>query len=184
MMIKLVSRSKQVVARATVLPFMVRIGIAVCGLVAMYVAWPLEVSGGPYGALLGLVALYPATAPRGRAATLAALVVVAGWLVDTVGFDARVALWRVLTIATTLYLGHTLTALAAVLPYDAVVNLDVVGTWLARALAVVLISAVLTVVALSLATDLAGAAFLIATLAGLAGAVAATLLLARLIRRA
>jgi hypothetical protein len=183
-MIKLVSRSKQVVARATVLPFLVRIGIAVCGLVAMYVAWPLELSSRPYGALLGLVAVYPAAAPRGRAATLAALVVVAGWLVDTVGFDARVALWRVLTIATTLYLGHSLTALAAVLPYDAVVNLDVVGTWLARALAVVLISAVLTVVALGLATDLAGDAFLIATLAGLAGAVGATLLLARLIRRA
>jgi hypothetical protein len=184
MMIKLVSRSKQVVARATVLPFLVRIGIAVCGLVAMYVAWPLEVSSGPYGALLGLAALYPAAAPRGRGATLAALVVVAGWLVDTVGFDAHVALWRVLTIATTLYLGHSLAALAAVLPYDAVVNLDVVGTWLARALAVALISAVLTVVALGLATDLAGSAFLIATLAGLAGAVGATLLLARLIRRA
>lgn len=183
MKLKLVSRTQEVVARATVLPFLVRVAIAVCGLVAMYTAWPLDLSSRPYGVLLGLVALYPAAAPRGRGATLTALVVVAGWLVDTVGFDARVALWRVLTIATTLYLGHTLTALAAVLPYDAVVNLDVVGTWLARALTVLLISAVLTVVALSLATDLAGDAFLIATLAGLAGAVGATLLLARLIRR-
>jgi hypothetical protein len=34
-MIKVVSRSKQVVARATVLPFLVRIGIAVSGQVAV-----------------------------------------------------------------------------------------------------------------------------------------------------
>jgi hypothetical protein len=90
----------------------------------------------------------------------------------------------VLALATLLYLGHTLTALAAVLPSDAVVNLDVVGTWLARALAVVLISAVLTVVALGLTAELAGGAFLLATLVGLAGAVGATMLISRLLRRA
>jgi hypothetical protein len=86
-------------------------------------------------------------------------------------------------MATVLYLDHTLTALAAVLPYDAVVNLDVVGGWLARALAVVLVSAVLTVIALALSAELAGGAFLIATLVGLAGAVGATMLIARLLRR-
>jgi hypothetical protein len=48
---------------------------------------------------------------------------------------------------------------------------------------VVLISAVLTVIALGLTAALAGSAFLIATLVGLAGAVTATLLLARLLRR-
>jgi hypothetical protein len=102
---------------------------------------------------------------------------------DTSWYDARVALWRVLSIATLLYLAHTLAALAAQLPYDAVVDLDVVTTWLARAGAVVLISAVLTVIALSLAGELAGGAFVIATLVGLAAAVGATLLLARLLRR-
>jgi len=48
---------------------------------------------------------------------------------------------------------------------------------------VVLISAVLTVFVLGLTADLAGDAFLVATLVGLAGAVGATILLARLIRR-
>jgi len=89
----------------------------------------------------------------------------------------------VLALATCLYLGHTLTALAAVLPYDALVNLDVLTGWLTRAVAVILISAVLTVIALGLSSDLAGGAFLIATLVGLAGAVSATLLLTRLLRR-
>jgi hypothetical protein len=171
-------------ARATMLPFLVRCGIALCGLVAMFTAWPSTLAASQYAVLLSLVALLPAFAPRGRGATFAALVVVAGWLTDTAFFDHRVALWRVLIIATTLYVGHSLTALAAALPYDAVVNLDVVGTWLARALAVVLISAVLTVIALGLSTDLAGQAFLAATLVGLAGAVGATMLLARLLRRA
>jgi hypothetical protein len=44
-------------------------------------------------------------------------------------------------------------------------------------------AAVLTVGALGLATELAGGAFVVATLVGLAGAVAATMLLARLLRR-
>jgi hypothetical protein len=182
-LMKTTEAARMVLGRATVLPFLIRCGIAVCGLVAVSVAWPPSLLASQYSVLVVLVAIYPAIAPRGRGATVSALVVVAGWLVDTVAFDARVALWRVLAMATVLYLGHTLTALAAVLPYDAVVNLDVVGGWLARALAVVLISAVLTVIALGLAAELTGGAFLIATLAGLAGAVGATMLIARLLRR-
>ena len=176
-------RARVALGRATAVPFLIRLGIALCGLVAMVVAWPPELLAGRYFALLAVVAIYPAVAPRGRGATIAALVVVGGWIMDTTAYDARIALWRVLAIATLLYLGHTLTALAAVLPFDAVVNLDVVGLWLARALVVVLISAVLTVVALGLAAELAGAAFLVATLVGLAGAVGATMLVPRLLRR-
>ncbi|MFG1990213.1 hypothetical protein ACGFJ7_09570 [Actinoplanes sp. NPDC048988] len=175
--------AKTVLTRATILPFLVRCGIALCGLVAMAVAWPQAMLGSQFFVPLALVAIYPAVAPRGRGATFAALAVVAGWLVDTVMEDAAVSLWRVLTIATALYLGHSLTALAAVLPYDAVVNVDVVGVWLARALTVVLISAVLTVAILGLTADLAGSAFLVATLVGLVGAAGATLLIARLVRR-
>jgi hypothetical protein len=176
--------ARTALSRATVLPFVLRCGIALCGLIAMSVAWPTSMVTSQYSTLLMLVALYPAIAPRGRGATVAALVVVTGWLIDTAGFDSPVALWRVLTIATMLYIGHSLTALAAQMPFDAVVNLDVPGLWLIRTLAVVLVSAVLTVVVLGLSADLAGDAFLAATLVGLAGAVGATILLARLIRRA
>jgi hypothetical protein len=177
-------RARAAFRRATVIPFLIRLGIVLAGLLAMSVAWPPSLLGSQFFVPLAVVAVYPAMVPRGRGGTVSALVVVAGWLVDTAGFDHRVALWRVLAIATLLYLGHSLTALAAVLPYDAVVNVDVVAVWLARALAVVLVSAVLTVVALALADELAGGAFLIATLVGLAGAVGATMLIARLLRRA
>ena len=179
-----VERARIALGRVTVIPFLIRCGIALCGLLAMSVAWPSALLASQYFVLVSAVAIYPAMAPRGRGFTLAAVVAVIGWLADTVGYEARIALWRVLALATLLYLGHTLTALAAVLPYDAVVNLDVVAAWLARALAVVLVSAVLTVVALGLSAELAGGAFLIATLVGLAGAVGATMLIARLLRRA
>ena len=178
-----VDRARQAAGRATLVPLLVRCGIAVSLVLAMVVAWPAEIAGGRFLLPLIAVAAYPAFAPRGRGATVAILVVVGGWIADTTWFDTRVALWRVLAIGTLVYLGHTLTALAAVSPYDAVVNTDVVMTWLGRAAVVVLISAVLTVFALGLAAELAGGAFVIATLVGLAGAVAATMLLARLLRR-
>jgi hypothetical protein len=177
------SRIPTVVRRATVLPFLVRCGIALCGLLAMAVAWPTELLASRFVGILLLIAIWPAVAPRGRGATFAALIVVAGWLVDTAGWDTGIALWRVISLATLLYLGHTLTALAAVLPYDAVVNLDVPGLWLGRALIVVLISAVLTVLALGLTADLGGDAFQLATLVGLAAATGVTILLVRLTRR-
>jgi hypothetical protein len=179
-----IDRARTALGRVTMIPFLIRLGIALAGLLAMSVAWPPALLASQFFLPIAAVALYPGLVPRGRGATLSALVAVAGWLVDTAGFDARVALWRVLALATLLYLGHSLTALAAVLPYDAVVSFEVVANWLARALAVVIISAVLTVGALGLTSDLAGGAFLIATLVGLAGAVGATLLIARLLRRA
>src|SRR4051812_49851485 len=78
------------------MPFLVRCGIALSLVLAMSVGWPADVTGSRYMVLLFAVAVYPAFAPRGRGATVAILVVVLGWIVDTTWFDARVALWRVL----------------------------------------------------------------------------------------
>jgi hypothetical protein len=179
-----VEQARAVTARATGTPFLVRCGVGISGLFAMLVAWPVSLLGTQYFVPLALLAIYPAVAPRGRGATLAALAVVGGWIIDTAGYGAQVELWRVLAIASLLYIGHSLTALAAVLPYDAVVSLDMVGGWLLRAAAVVLTSAVLTVVTLALSADLAGGAFVVATIVGIAGAVGATVLIARLLQRA
>jgi hypothetical protein len=178
-----IDRTRTAVARATALPLLVRGGIALSFVVALLVAWPSSLTTGRYVLLLAAAGVYPAFAPRGRGVTAVVLIVVGGWILDTTYYDARVALWRVLAIATLLYLGHTLAALAAVLPYDSIVNVDVVGGWLGRALLVVLISAVLTVITLGLTAELAGGAFLLATLAGLTAAVGVTLLLGRLLRR-
>jgi len=177
------ARVRTTVSRATMLPLFIRGGIALVFFGALTIAWPVSLVTGRVLVPLVLVALYPAFAPRGRAVTFAVLVAVAGWIYDTTWYEARVALWRVLAIATLTYLGHTLAALAAVLPYDAVVGAEVVGAWLGRAGLVVVGSAVLTVLALGLTAEAAGGAFLVATLVGLSAAVALTLLISRLLRR-
>ena len=177
------TRMQVAVARATLLPLLVKAGIALSFVAAVAVAWPAAIVQSQFLLAPMAIAVYPAFAPRGRGPTLAVLTVVAGWVADTSYYDDQVVLWRVVAIGGLLYCGHTLAALAAVLPFDGVVNLDVVLRWMTRAGIVVLISAVLTVIALGLADALAGSAFVIATVAGLIAAVAATLLLARLLRR-
>jgi len=177
------NRARTTARRATLTPLLVRCAVFLCGLLALVVAYPSDLVAGRLIAVLVIAAAVPAFAPRGRAATIVAVLAVGGWVLDTTWYDQPVVLWRVLTLATTLYLGHTLTALAAVLPSDAIVHLDVVTRWLARGFAVVLTSAVLTVVVLSLTAQVAGGTFLIATLIGLAAAVAATGLLSWLFRR-
>ncbi|MEV7624484.1 hypothetical protein [Actinoplanes sp. NPDC089786] len=177
------TRMQTAISRATLVPLLVKTGVAATFAGAMIVAWPAAIVFGQFVLPLLLFAIYPAFAPRGRGPTLAVLVVVGGWVAGTTWYDGRVEAWRVIAIGTFLYLGHTLAALAAVLPYDGVVNLDVVVRWLLRAGAAVLISAVLTVIALGLSDALAGSAFVLATVVGLAAATAATLLLARLLRR-
>jgi hypothetical protein len=176
-------RAQRLARRATLAPLLVRCVIFICGVLALMVAYPSAVVASQLLALLLVAAAVPAFAPRGRAATVLAVLVIVGWVLDTTYFNQPVALWRVLTLATTLYLGHTLTALAAALPSDAVVHLDVVNRWVLRALGVALASAVLTVVLLSLTADLAGRAFAVATLTGLAAAVGLTALLSWLLRR-
>ncbi|WP_067496277.1 hypothetical protein [Actinoplanes sp. TFC3] len=177
------NRARTVIKRATILPLLVRAGVAVAFFGAMTVAWPVSVVVSCWMVLLAVAAIYPAFAPRGRGVTIVLIIAVGGWILDTTWYDARIALWRVLAIATLTYAGHTLAALAAVLPYDAIVNADVVLSWAGRAGLAVLGSAVLTVIVLGLTSDLAGGAFLVATLVGLAAAVGLTLLLARLLRR-
>jgi hypothetical protein len=177
------NRTRRVLSRATALPFSVRAGIGLAMILAMSVAWPAGLVFGRLGLLLDLVALYPAVAPRGNGPTAVIVVAAAGWLINTTWYDEPVAVWRVVSLAALAYLVHTLAALAAALPYDAIVQVGVLTGWLLRAAGVILIAAVLIVVTLGVATELTGRQFLAANLVGLAAASAATLLLTRLVRR-
>lgn len=173
----------QWIQRVNLLPAGVRAGIAVAMALAMSVAWPPELVFGKAGLLIYLVALYPAVAPRGAGPTVAIVVAGIGWIVATTRYEERIVLWRVIILAVLAYLVHTLAALAAFVPLDAIVHVGVLTTWLLRVAEVLLISATATVITLGLATDVSGNAFLVATAIGLAAAAAATLLLARLVRR-
>jgi hypothetical protein len=171
------------VRRATPVPLGVRCGVFLAGLVAVVLAYPVWVLLARPGFLLLFLPVLPAVRPRGRLPTVVVLVAVVGWLVaTTVGGEAP-ALWRLLALSAALYLVHSLSALAAVLPYDAVVAPDVVARWVGRALAVLLGSAVLTILALSAAGRTGDRTALAAALVGLAVAAGLPGLLAWLWRR-
>lgn len=171
------------VHRATGAPLLVRCGIFLSALVALVVAYPLVVVTSKLLFALLIVALLPALAPRSVAATVTALVAVAGWVLATSGYDEPIALWRLLTLAGALYLTHSLTGLAALLPYDAVLAPEVVAGWVLRALVVVLASAVLAVLLLAVVDRSGDRTLLAAGLGGVAVAVGAAALLTSLLRR-
>jgi hypothetical protein len=171
------------IVRTTLAPMLVRFGIFASTLIAFVLAFPPRLMIGQLFGLLVVVAVLPAVLPRRIWPTVAVLVAVAGWLLRTSWYGEPIALWRLLALATFLYLNHSLCALAAFLPYDAVIAPEALARWLFRALMVVLVAAVLAVLLLAIADRGGDRTFLAAALGGLAVAVAACALLAWLLRR-
>jgi hypothetical protein len=73
--------------------------------------------------------------PRTRIVTIAAVVAILLWLIDTIGVSS-IPVGRLAVLAGSLYVMHSATAIASVLPYDAAVAGAVLGRW-ARRVAVV-----------------------------------------------
>jgi hypothetical protein len=169
--------------RVTLALLLLRGAIFLCALTAVALAYPVAVLTSRFGLLLVGVAVLPALAPKRGLPTVTVLVAVAGWILSTSGYGEPVALWRLLGLAAFLYLIHSLSALAALLPYDAVVAAETLTRWVLRALGVVLGGSVLAVLLLSLAGMSGGGTFLAAALGGLAAAVAAAALLSWPLRR-
>ncbi|QLQ39326.1 hypothetical protein [Micromonospora robiginosa] len=170
-------------ARVSALPLLVRGGIFLVVLAGFLLAYPVQMLAPRSLLALAVAAVLPAVGPRRLWPTFAALVTVGGWLLATLGYDRPPALWRLLAVATLLYLGHTLCALAALLPYDGLIDPDLVLRWLARAGGVVLASAVLGVVLAWLGGIGDVGASQAATVAGLLVAVGLSALLGWLLRR-
>lgn len=185
----MIARVVALAARASLEPMLVRVGAFAAGFAALLLALPAGLPGPVVTALL-LLAVLPAVAPRGPWTTVVVLATVGGWLADTgtsvvagTGLAAQVPdPGRLLLLAGLLYVLHSLTALAATLPYDAVVTAEVLTRWLVRALAVVVVATALSVTVLVAVAELAsGRTYAVAPLAGLvvAVAIAATLRLRR-----
>ncbi|WP_018254155.1 hypothetical protein [Salinispora mooreana] len=174
--------TRRAVARITLLPLLLRAGIFLSALVGLVLAYPVEVLRGQ-PLVAPVVALLPAVGPRRFWPTVVALLTVGGWVVAIDGYDRPVALWRLLAVAAALYLSHTLCALVAVLPYDAVVGPALVLRWLLRAVAVLLGTAVLAVLLVELAWVGGAQGLQVVTVAGLVVAVLVTVLLGWLLRR-
>ncbi|BCB86946.1 hypothetical protein [Phytohabitans suffuscus] len=179
----MIDRVAHVLSRATAGPLLVRAGVFAVALAALVVAYPAEMRAGYFTGVLVILAAVAGVLPRSPLVTVAILAAVAGWVISTIWYDDPVELWRLIALASFLYLTHSLAALAALLPYDAYIPAEVTVRWLSRALAVVLGSAVLTVLLLSAANQGGDRDLLVAALAGLAVALGATGLLAWLLRR-
>lgn len=177
-----IQRLQTLVERATPGPLLVRVGIFVTTMAALLTAYPAVIVTSRLVLLLPLAAALPALAPRRGAPTMVALVAVAGWLVSTMGYEEPVTLFRLLGLAGLLYLMHSLAALSAALPYDGVVAPEALVRWVGRALLVVAASAVLAMLVVVTADALRGA-YLLASLLGLAIAIAVTGVLTYLLHR-
>lgn len=178
-----VRAARYAVRRITLLPMLVRGGVFLTVLVGFAVAYPADVLLGDALPALLVTAALPALAPGRIWPTFAALVTVGGWVYGTFDQGQPIALWRLLLLSALLYLGHTLCALAALLPYDAVVDPQVVARWLARAAGVVLAAGVVGVLLLSVTGVGADRGMLPVTIGGLAVAVLVTAVLGWLLRR-
>ncbi|WP_320065915.1 hypothetical protein [Micromonospora sp. RTGN7] len=171
------------VLRVSAAPLVVRAGIFGTVLAGLLLAYPAQaLTARPLAAFV-LVSLLPAVGPRRVWPTFAALVTVGGWLLATEGYGRPIALWRLLAVAVALYLAHSLCALAALLPYDAVVDPELVVRWLTRAGGVLLASAVLGVLLVEVSDVGADRGFLALTVVGLLVAVVLSALLGWLLRR-
>jgi hypothetical protein len=153
--------------RTTPGPLLVRLGVFLTGAVGLVLAWPFELVAGPgFFVALGLAAV-PAFAPRGRLTTGVILIAIIGWEVSALGFGQTPEFLRIVILATALYLQHNLSALAAVLPYDAIIAPGVLLRWLARAGMVVGLTAGIALFAVVAPLYVTGR-YLVASLAGLA----------------
>ncbi|MDG4821016.1 hypothetical protein O7635_04005 [Asanoa sp. WMMD1127] len=176
-------RLQTTVTRATLVPLLVRVGIFAAFVAAMGFAFPPALFFGRTVAALIVVAALPALAPRGATTTLLIVAIVVGWVIVTAESVEGIQLWRLLGLSATLYLAHTLAALAAVLPSDAVVATEVLVRWVARAAAVVLAASVAGVLLVSVAGIGDDEALTLAALGGLVVAVTVTAVLGWLVRR-
>jgi hypothetical protein len=164
-------------------PMLVRGGLYVSGVVAQAVAWPGDVIFGRWTAFFLILAFLPVIAPRSRVVAITIITAVLGWLTATTAYGESLAYWRLVLLAASLYAVHTLAALAAVLPYDAVVSGSVLTRWLLRAGLVVALTVIVAMFTLLVPAYLGGHRYLLASLAGLVLMTGLAGYLAALVRR-
>jgi hypothetical protein len=162
---------------------LVRAGIFGAGFAALVLGWPLEVVVGPPLPVFVVIAALPAVAPRGWLPTAVIGLAILGWGLAIHWYGEPVTYPRLVVLAGALYLVHTLSALGAVLPYDAVVAPTVLVRWLGRTGLVMVLTAVLGVFALAFPELFGGRTFLVASLVGLALMAGTVGYLAHLVRR-
>jgi hypothetical protein len=156
-------------SRAMPGPMLIRLGVWACAVGAFLVAMPADVVFTVRGAFgLVVAAVLPALFPRGPVVTAAILTAVVGWILATTAYFEPITSYRLTALAGLLYALHTGAALAAVVPYDAVVSPGVLARWIVRAAGVVAVTAVFSAGAFAGARLVPAQTFVVASIAGVA----------------
>jgi hypothetical protein len=164
-----VDRLRRILARTTPGPVLVRLGVYLIAVLAQALAYPAQLMWSRAVVVILVLAALPALFPRTPAVSAFWLLTALGWVVATTGYGEVASVWRLGALAGALYLVHTGAALAAVLPYDAVVEPVVVARWLVRASAMVALSVGVAYAALNWVAPLGEQrSFLVASVLGLA----------------
>lgn len=178
-----IDRTRRIYERATAWPFGVRLVVFAAAMVAQGFAYPPETALGSPALLIVLLALLPALWPRSAAVTVYWLTTVAGWVAVTTLYDSQVTLARLVGLSVALYVVHSGAALAAVLPYDAVVDRLVILRWLVRGALVIVVSVALSVGGLYGVSGWPAEYYLAATIVGLLPVIGLVWLIAWVARR-
>jgi hypothetical protein len=178
-----IADSIQMARRATAAPTLVRLTAAAAALVSLGVALPTSMVFSRSVLLLAPLAVGVGLFPRTRWTSLVALLAVVAWLVTTLARQNTVTLWRTVLLAGGLYLMHAAAALAAMLPYDAVVAPGLLVRWLIRVVLVLIASLGVAVSGMVVVGELQAVRTLAAPIIGSAIAAAIAGLLAWQIRR-
>lgn len=178
-----VARARRILARATAWPLGVRLVIFAAAMIAQGFAYPPEAMLGSPALVIVAMAALPALWPRTALVTVFWLLTVTGWIVATSLYDSQVTLTRLVGLSIALYVVHSGSALAAVLPYDAVVDQLVVLRWLMRAVVVIVASIGLSVGALYVVSSWPPRTYLTATILGLLPVIALVWIIAVVARR-
>lgn len=172
------------VRRTTTVPALVRGVAGTAAGVGLGLALPDEaiIRPGVWPILL-LLSCLVGFAPRTRVTTMVIMLAVLAWLARTIWFEPDTALWRLLALTAALYVCHTGAALAAVLPYDALVSPGVISRWLRRTGIVVGASLILAVVLVTISGQLQSVSSVVLPVLGIIVAAGLAALLAWLLRR-
>jgi hypothetical protein len=122
--------------RATAAPTFLRCGVAVAAFAALVTAFvDSAVPAGGYG-VFAAVAVVTALAPRTVMPTAVIMLATVGWLISGADYGSGTGFARLWLLAVLIYLIHSGAAMAAVLPYDALVTPGTFRPWLRRGLIV------------------------------------------------
>jgi len=174
-MISFISR----IARVTPVPLILRVIVFVSALIALWLAAPAPVSTPRFFLLMAFIAALPGLFPGSRAVDFVMVSVLVGWVLTTLVGGEPAEPWRVFGIATALYIAHSAAALAASVPYDAVVDAQVPLRWAARSGLVIIGAGLVTAAIVVIARTVTPGTSVVVLLVGLAVVIGTVALLSR-----